>query len=139
MALLQINTNPSNRELRQFAAIWLPAACGVLAAMAWFKLGWMWPSVGLVAVGCVLGVAGYLRPAIVRPVFVGWLYAAFPIGWTISHGILAALYYLVMTPLGLVLRMFVKDPMERNFDRQATSYWQPHVQRRNAADYFRQF
>lgn len=139
MALLKINTNPSNRELRQFAAIWLPAACGVLAAISWFKFGWIWPAIGLLTFGGGLGVAGFIRPAIVRPVFVGWMYAAFPIGWTISHFILAIVYYLVMAPLGFFIRLFVKDPMERKFDRQAPTYWHEHEQRLNAADYFRQF
>jgi hypothetical protein len=139
MALLKINTNPSDRELRQFAAIWLPAACGVLAAIAWFKFGWKLPAIGLLTAAAVLGVAGFIRPAVVRPVFVGWMYAAFPIGWTISHLILASVYYLVMTPLGFILRTFIKDPMERKFDRQAPTYWHDHAQRQNVGDYFRQF
>jgi hypothetical protein len=139
MALLKLHTNPSDRELRQFAAIWMPAACGVIAWIAWSKFGGKWPAIGLLSVAAVLGVTGFFRPAIVRPVFVGWMYAAYPIGWTISHVILAIVYYLVMAPVGLILRTFFHDPMQRKFDPQAATYWREHEQRQNVSDYFRQF
>ena len=42
---------------------------------------------------------GWLRPDWARPLYVGWLYAVFPIGWTISHLILAVIYFLILTPI----------------------------------------
>ncbi len=37
-----------------------------------------------------------------RAVFVGMSYLAWPIGFVVSHVILALVYYLVFTPIGLV-------------------------------------
>jgi hypothetical protein len=65
--------------------------------------------------------------------------AVFPIGWLVSHLLLAAIYYLVVTPIGVMMRVCRYDPMQRRFDRQAATYWKP---RRNTDDpqrYFKQY
>ncbi len=62
-----------------------------------------------------------------------------PIGLVISYVILAATYYLVLTPIGLVLRLFGYDPMHRRFDREAKTYWVPREEDANTDRVFRQF
>jgi hypothetical protein len=87
----------------------------------------------------VVPILGWLVPAFMRLVFVGMSYVAWPIGFVVSHLVLAAVYYLVLTPVGLVMRLLGYDPMRRGFDREAASYW---VERPAAAEprrYFRQF
>ena len=56
-------------------------------------------------------------------IYLGMAYAAFPIGLVISHAILAAVYYAVLTPIGLLMHLVGRDPMRRRFDPQAESYW----------------
>jgi hypothetical protein len=65
--------------------------------------------------------------------------AALPIGWTISHLVLGAVYYLVLTPIGLVMRLLGRDPMQRRFDRSAKSYWIERTPRTDPSRHFRQF
>jgi hypothetical protein len=65
--------------------------------------------------------------------------AAFPIGWVLSHVLLAIVYYGVFTPIGRVMRMRGRDPMQRRFDSQTESYWVPRNSEKSAQDYFRQF
>ena len=74
-----------------------------------------------------------------RWVWLGWLYAAFAIGWTLSHLGLAATYYLLLAPTGLLLRLFRGDPLDRGLDRSAASYWTARRQVRDVRRYFRQF
>ena len=62
-----------------------------------------------------------------------------PIGWLISHATLGLVFYLVLTPIGLVMRALGHDPMRRGFDREAESYWIKENPHRNLAGYFRQF
>jgi hypothetical protein len=50
--------------------------------------------------------------------------------------ILFVAYFLVITPVGLVVRWF-HDPMQRLFDRAAPSYWIPREQPERSR-YFRQ-
>lgn len=89
------------------------------------------------------GAAGALLiwvvPSLGRRVWVGWMLAAFPIGWTISHAVLAAVYYLVLTPIGLLMRLVGRDPMRRRLDPRAETYWIEREGRRDSTSYFRQF
>jgi len=91
---------------------------------------------GVGAVGLVL-IA--LSPAAGRAIYTHWMFAAMPIGWTLSHVILGAVYYLLITPIGLVMRIVDYDPMSRRMDRAAATYWLPREPRRDSVGYFRQF
>jgi hypothetical protein len=140
MAVIQINTNPTRRQLNLFGVIWLVffAAVGTVLRLKGHP-----PVVStlLWSVAGVVPVIGWLVPAFMRLVYLGMSYLAWPIGFVVSHVILALVYYLIFTPIGLVMRLFGYDPMARRFDPEATTYWQ----RREPADgvaparYFRQF
>jgi hypothetical protein len=91
------------------------------------------------SVGVALGLLYYAVPSLRRPLYLGWMYAVYPIGWTVSHVLLGVLYYLVVTPVGLVLRALGRDPMHRRFDPAAETYWLERPARRDAKSYFRQF
>jgi len=57
----------------------------------------------------------------------------------VSHLVMAIIFYGVLTPIGLAMRLGGRDPLHRKFDRAAGSYW---VDRRRPADvkrYFKQF
>ena len=75
-----------------------------------------------------------------RWIYLGWLYAVFPIGWTVSHVLLAATYYLVVTPdRAADATGQRRDPLERTLDRAASSYWTERRPVRDVRRYFRQF
>ena len=89
-------------------------------------------------IGLAAGGAATASPRAGLMIYRAWMNASAPIGWTISHLVLAAVFYLIVTPIGLTGRIFGRDPMMRRFDREAGSYWQPHEARNDPADYFRQ-
>ncbi len=139
MAMIQINRNPSRRELRQFAGIWFPAFFAVIGGWLWYGTGSLtWPAALLLPALCV-GLVGVAFPNVMRPVYLAWMFAAFPVGWTISHLVLGATYYLLMTPMGLALRLCGYDPMHRRMDRSATTYWIARSEDDDSSRYFRQF
>jgi hypothetical protein len=57
----------------------------------------------------------------------------------VSHLLLLVVYYLVLTPIGLLMRLIGYDPLQRRFDRSAQSYWTPHDPAADDARYFKQF
>ena len=61
------------------------------------------------------------------------------IGWILSSVVLAVLYYLVLTPIGVLLRLTGYDPMKRRFDRTAKTYWLPRNSDTETERYFKQF
>ena len=93
----------------------------------------------VVSVTAVIGLAGLVAPPVVRPVYVVWMALAFPIGWTVSHLMMAVVFYLVVTPIGIIMRMCGRDPMRRRIDRSAKSYWVRRPSTTNIKHYFRQF
>jgi hypothetical protein len=139
VGLLSIDRDPGPRLLRQFSGIWFPAACALLGWALFRKTGsWPWAVAGW-APAAALSVAGLVRPSLMKPVWIAWMTAVFPIGWAVSHAVLLGTYYLVLTPVGLVLRLTGRDPMTRTLDRRASTYWRAHRPAGDAARYFRQF
>ncbi|MBI1875750.1 MAG: hypothetical protein HYS05_17935 [Acidobacteria bacterium] len=139
MALLKINRNPSPRELRQFAGIWWPALFGVIAWTIYSRSGSVGAAGAVLGAALIIGAIGFVKPPFMRVIYVGWMTAVFPIGWVVSHAVLGVVFFLVMTPIGLMMRALGRDPMARAFDRTATSYWQPRDTTTDVSRYFRQF
>ena len=119
--LIDLRSNPGSRELRWFAGLWFPALCVVLG-MAAQRNGLEGVAYVMWVAAAALGVAGLIRPSTIRPVYTGLILVTFPIGWVVSYLLLLAMFFLVVTPIGWLVRRF-HDPMDRAFDRQALSYW----------------
>ncbi len=136
MAPLRINLRPSSRQLLVFALAWL-AIAGLLGFVQWRQDR---PVVaGLVWSAGVLGLLlDLLWPAALRLLYVGLSFVTFPIGLAISSLVLAALYYAVLTPIGLILRLGRHDPLRRRLERDAASYWQIRPPPPEPESYFRQ-
>ena len=136
--MLEIDRHPSMRQLRRFGLL-LAAFVALAGGLVHWRLGAPEAARAVWAAGAAL-TAVY---AAVRPwrrfVWLGLSYAALPIGWTVSHLALAATYFLVLTPIGLLLRPFRRDPLDRAPDPSAASYWAARRPVRDVRRYFRQF
>ncbi len=121
MSLIRINRNPSARQLLVFGLAWL-ALLALLGWESWFRdrhlvAGTLW------AVAAVVPLAGLVSKGFLRHVYLGLSYATYPIGFVLSHIVLALVYYLALTPIGLTMRLFRHDPLSRRVDPKAQSYW----------------
>ncbi len=54
-----------------------------------------------------------------------WMTLAVIIGWFMTRVILSVLFYIVVTPIGLLTRLLGKDFLDTKFNRNANSYWIP--------------
>jgi len=138
MALIKIDRNPPAAHLKSFG-IMLVLFVALIGALSWWRNGTSDGAVRIWAIGGALAAAYWAVPALRRPVYVGWMYAAFPIGWTVSHLLIATIYYLVVTPIALAARATGYDPLRLRFDRSAPTYWVRHTGGRDPRRYFRQF
>jgi hypothetical protein len=135
--MVEINWNPSRKELRQFGFLCV-VFFGGIAAWRWSHHGVTIGVEILAAAAAIGGVLGAVRPELLKWIYVGWMVAVFPIGWTISHLLLGFIYYAILTPIGLLIRALGHDPMNRTIDRTAKTYWNEHEQA-PVPRYFRQF
>jgi hypothetical protein len=136
--MLEIKKNFSQRELLWFGPL-LALFVIIAGAILWRRLNLPALAYTLWCGAAVLIVLYYLLPAIRVSVYRAWLLTLFPIGWLVSHLLLALIYYLVLTPIGLLMRLAGYDPLRRRRDPSASSYWidrQPDVEPHR---YFRQF
>jgi hypothetical protein len=136
MSLIRLNTQPSPRDLRVFAALWL-VFFSIAAAVA-AQRGAAGIAKTLWIVGAVGGTAGLIYPPAMRWIYLGSVYLTFPLGFVMSYAILGAVYYLVLTPTGAVMRLLRYDPLQRRFDSSQRSYWKIRVASKRPDSYFRQ-
>ena len=138
MTWADIPRNPPAKTLRQFAAIWLLVFSGLAAYQAWFhhRPGW---GLALAVLACGVGLLGLVCPRAVRPIFVGWMMVAFPIGWVVSHLMLVLMFFGILTPLALVLRLKGRDLLCRKPAPDRSSFWIPKTMPPDVRRYFRQF
>jgi Saxitoxin biosynthesis operon protein SxtJ len=130
--------DPPRKTLRQFAGLWV-LFFGGLACWQWLVRGHPAFAVVLAVLAVTVGPLGLVRPQAVRPIFVGWMVLAFPIGWTVSHLMLACLFYGVITPLGLLFRLAGRDVLCLRPRPDVDSYWTNKSMDNEPRSYFRQF
>lgn len=123
------------RTLRQFAALWL-LFFAVLALRGWLN-DRVWQT--YLALGLAVGLPGLVRPTLVRPIWMAALAATFPIGWAVSRLSVVVLYFLVVTPLGVMLRLLRRDPLRLRPQPLRASYWEPRRSPEDVQSYLRQF
>ncbi|HAH49223.1 SxtJ family membrane protein [Gimesia sp.] len=138
MALAEINWNPSSRDLRIFS-IALGCLLALISLISFRASASVPLAVMLSGIAVLIMVIGFLAPATVKPVYLGWMILLFPVRWSVSCLLIAVVYYLVMTPIGFALRLLGHDLVGRRFDAQASSYWRRERRIRQEQDYFRQF
>jgi carbamoyltransferase len=137
--MIDIQWNPTRRELRLFGLIGLPAPLLILALVSWLRLGWLVVPVLLIALAAGSIAAGIVAPRVLRPISVGLSLLGFPIAWLVSHLLLAVVYFCFVTPIGWLLRRLGHDPLDRRVDRNRATYWVERQASRTPEDYLRQF
>ncbi len=113
------------RVWRRFALTALPAPA-LLGLVLWWRR--VLPTLGLAFwLGSVLALAilCLARPAWFRGFYRGGMTAGFHISSALGWIALSLIFFLVVTPLGLVLRWLGHDPLQLRRRRQAQTYWHP--------------
>jgi hypothetical protein len=110
---------PTAKDLNILALVFLvvPGIVGGLALWKGSFKGWYWIGAG-VALATIR-----LIPPLFRAIYRVWVSMAITVGYFVSRIILTIIFFLVMTPLGLIMALVGKDPMERKIDPEASSYW----------------
>ncbi|MFK7768493.1 MAG: carbamoyltransferase [Mariniblastus sp.] len=63
----------------------------------------------------------------------------FPIRWLVSRLALSLVYFIFITPIGLVWQKVNRDDSFQDIDRQRRSYWRSRETRSNKSSYFKQY
>ena len=137
MTIAEGDPRPAKTEERWFGLLLLAAfsALGVL-------LGWRFGSLRLTQVmmgsGLALAFLYYTAPPLRVPFYRTWMALTMPLGRAISTLILATIYFLLITPMACLMRALGRDPLQRQFDSSAETYWTPYSPGEDEDRYFRQ-
>ena len=111
--------SPQKRDLRNLGLVFL-VALGLIGAILLWKgrpSGPYWTGAGV-----LFGLWGLAWPAGLKPVYKVWMAFAVILGYFVSRILLSAIFYLVVTPIGLVMRLLGKDLLDRKL-KDRDSYW----------------
>jgi hypothetical protein len=136
MKLVEINWNPTNRQLRQF---------GLICLVALPLLGWLWGGANprvlgvLAGIGFILAAAGLFCAPTLKPIFLGLTILVLPIGLVVGELSMLLIFFGVFLPIGFVFRLLNRDRLQLDFDTAARTYWEEKPQPKSVAGYYRQW
>src|SRR5262245_40198983 len=108
------------KQLRHFGLI----VGGIFAVLG------VWPTVfrgttprlWALALAVALVVPALVLPRSLTYVYRVWMAAGEALGWINTRIILSLIFYGLLTPMGILMRRFGRDPMHRRFEPAATTY-----------------
>jgi saxitoxin biosynthesis operon SxtJ-like protein len=130
--------NPTDRMLRQFAAISI-VFFGAIAARQEFHHHRHGLAIVFAVLAVTVGPLGLTWPRVIKPVFIGWMAFAYPIGWTVSRIVLGVIFYGLFTPVAWVFRLIGRDELALKSQPTAATYWRPKPSASDQSQYLRQF
>ncbi|NIT61855.1 MAG: hypothetical protein GWN00_38340 [Aliifodinibius sp.] len=110
----------NDKKLRNFGLV-MAIGCGILGGIFLLKGFYAWRY--LFAAGGFFLISGLIFPLILMPIEWIWMKVAHVLGIFMTYVLLTITYYILVTPLGLIMRLFGNDPMKRRFKRDEESYW----------------
>lgn len=120
---LRLKEDP--REWRQFGLSSALVLALLTGLVCW--RGWVPPPAAVAVLSGLLAVAllAVARPRALRGPYRAGMKVSHALGRVVAPVVLGVIFLLVVTPLGLVLRLLGKDLLRLRRNPGATTYWQP--------------
>ena len=114
------NIKKNKEEIRKFGFL----IGGVLIAISIFML---WKTFNQYQLVFIIGISfvllGFFIPSILKPIYIIWMTFATILGWIMTRVILTILFYLIVTPIGLIARIFGVKFLDLSWNDNVKSYW----------------
>jgi hypothetical protein len=139
----ETNWNPDRSARKKFAVsliIGFPVIAVVFSAIAFLKthtLNHFFVWLGII--GLAVGIVLWLLPQIAKPFYFVWYFLACCMGFVVGNLLFALFFYLIFTPLGLLLRLRKNQGITKGFDKSRKTYWRDAEKAVDLKRYYRQF
>ena len=77
------------------------------------------------SVGGLLIITGSIVPKLLTPVYWIWMKLAHLLGWVNTRLLLGIIFFVIITPMAIVMKIFGRDALNRKIDKDVDSYWIP--------------
>lgn len=126
------------RTEREFGLI-VGGVFTLIGAWWWYRARFVTAGEVLVLLGTLLIALGLIAPRALKYPSKAWMFLAEILGFVSTRIILALVFFLIITPIGVIKRVFGWDPLGRRA-APAESYWRPYPERqRNTRHYEKMF
>ena len=83
----------------------------------------MSPNIYLIIISVIFLILGLLNSKLLSPLNNLWIKFGEILGKVIAPIVMAVVYFLILTPISLLVRLFGKDLIEMKFNNNVKSYW----------------
>ena len=94
-----------------------------LAIAFWPMLNNETPNYYLILFSLIFLILGLVNSKILSPLNLGWIKLGEILGKIIAPIVMAIVYFLILTPISLLVRLFGKDLIGMKFSNNIKSYW----------------
>ena len=133
-----LEIGPPTKQQERWFGLLVVAVFGVIGGVVFRQLDSLGAAGTLWGVGLAIALLYSLVRPLRRPLYYLWLRLVQPLGWVASQLALGSIYYLILTPIALLMRVFGRDALAIRPGRSPGSFWLER-QRDDAPDrYLRQ-
>ena len=115
-----MNSNPTERRQLVTFGVTMALALALLTLVRVWRKGFDAISMLSFVVAGLFALSAIISPRPLEPVYRWWMRFAEVLGWINTRILLILIFYLVVTPLGLVMRLFRRPPLDM---ARRDSYW----------------
>ena len=113
------NIKTSKKDIKNFG-ITIGLILFIISAILFYYNNLMYQNISIVAVAFI-GL-GILIPILLKPIYIGWMVFAVILGWIMTRVILSAVFFVIMTPIGLIVKLLGNDFLALKIT-DSESYW----------------
>ncbi len=114
------NINTDKKEVKKFGFL----VGGVLIVISIFMI---WKEIAyyqiLLIISAALILLAVIIPKVLKPIYKIWMTLAVILGWIMTRVILTILFYLIVTPIGVIGRLFGKQFLDLSWKKSTVSFW----------------
>lgn len=116
----------TRRKIIEFGITFFVILSMLLPLFVGWKNDWVWPSwlIWPVAVGVLILSVSAFTGMLMAPVYRLWMRFALVLGTIMTAVIVTVVFYLLITPIGLIRRLSgSKSAYQKKMDKSASTYW----------------
>lgn len=131
------NIKESKKDLRKFG-ISVGIVLLILSGLLFWNDKSSYMYFGIASI--LLNIFGIFYPVSLKPINKVWMSLAIVLGWVMTRVILIILFYIVLTPIGIIAKLVGKKFLKLKIDKSSNSYWEVREKKDfNPSDFENQF
>jgi len=114
------NISTTNKDIKKFGFL----IGGILVIISLFLIWKDIPSYkNIMPIGIIFVLFGQFLPTILKPIYLVWMTFAVTLGWIMTRVILIVVFYLIVTPISLIAKLFRHKFLDLTFRTENDTYW----------------